>query len=128
MSLLDRIRECEQIFAGWKVLNSLEQLEELKQSSFHKPVVIFKHSTRCGISAHAKYRLENDWGFSDADMDFYYLDLIAHRPVSNKITEAFQVVHQSPQIILLRNGQSVFDTSHHMISVPVLRQALESVG
>lgn len=124
MSLLDRLRESEQIFEGWKKLSHPEQLEQLIQDSFQKPVVIFKHSTRCGISAHAKYRLESDWGFSEEDMDFYYLDLIAYRHVSNQIAETFRVTHQSPQIILICNGQAVFDTSHHMISVPVIRRAL----
>ncbi len=126
MHLSDRIRESETIFPEWKILDQTEQLEQLQEVSYRKPVVIFKHSTRCGISAHAKFRLESEWSFTQEDLDFYYLDLIAYRQVSNQVAEMFQVTHQSPQIILLRDGRAVFDTSHHMISVEVLKKAMEA--
>lgn len=126
MHLSDRIRESETIFPEWKILDQTEQLEQLQEVSYRKPVVIFKHSTRCGISAHAKFRLESEWSFTPEDLDFYYLDLIAYRQVSNQVAEMFQVTHQSPQIILLRHGRAVFDTSHHMINVEVLKKAMEA--
>ena len=125
MNLSDRIRESESIFGEWKVLDQLGQLEQLQEASHHKPVVIFKHSTRCGISAHAKFRLESEWNFTPEDLDFYYLDLIANRPVSNQVAEKFKVTHQSPQVILLQGGKAIFDTSHHLISVGALKRALE---
>jgi len=125
MFLSDRIRESESIFQDWKILVQPEQLDELREASYQKPVVIFKHSTRCGISAHAKFRLEREWNFSTDELDFYYLDLIAYRPVSNQIAVDFGVTHQSPQIILLRNGKAVFDTSHHQISARTLQEALK---
>ncbi|MFZ4427679.1 MAG: bacillithiol system redox-active protein YtxJ [Saprospiraceae bacterium] len=126
MNLSDRIRESESIFQHWKVLYQPEQIDQLREASYRKPVIIFKHSTRCGISAHAKFRLESAWDFSADVLDFYYLDLIAYRPISNQIAEDFGITHQSPQIILLRNGKAVFDTSHHQISVPVIQEVLEN--
>lgn len=125
MNLSDRIRESESIASGWKVLDQTRQLEQLQEESHKKPVVIFKHSTRCGISAHAKFRLESEWSFTPEDLNFYYLDLITYRQVSNQVAETFQVTHQSPQIILLRGGKAIFDTSHHNISVGVLKKAME---
>ncbi len=125
MSYLNNYLQSEALYGPWKVLHKEEQLEEMISLSHQKPVVIFKHSTRCGISAHAKYRLENEWGFQPEELEFYYLDLIAHRPISNRITQDFQVVHQSPQLIVLRHGKAVFDASHHLISAALLRQALE---
>jgi bacillithiol system protein YtxJ len=125
MNLSDRIRESESIFPEWKVLDQTGQLEQLQEASHRKPVVIFKHSTRCGISAHAKFRLEREWSFAPEDLDFYYLDLIAYRQVSNQVAETLQVTHQSPQIILLREGKAIYDSSHHMISVEELKKAME---
>lgn len=125
MSMFNQMLESETVFPDWKTINHPGQLDQLREISHQKPVVIFKHSTRCGISAHAKYRLESEWNFSPDELDFYYLDLLAHRPVSNHIAESLKVTHQSPQIILLRQGNAVFNTSHHMISVEVLKKALE---
>jgi bacillithiol system protein YtxJ len=125
MNLSDRIRESESIFPEWKVLDQTGQLEQLQEASHRKPVVIFKHSTRCGISAHAKFRLEREWSFAPEDLDFYYLDLIAYRQVSNQVAETLQVTHQSPQLILLREGKAIYDSSHHMISVEELKKAME---
>ncbi len=70
MNLSDRIRESESIFQHWKVLYQPEQIDQLREASYRKPVIIFKHSTRCGISAHAKFRLESAWNFSADVLDF----------------------------------------------------------
>lgn len=126
MSFLDRFRNSqkEEIHQDWKNLNELGQLDTIVKASFDKPVALFKHSISCGISAMAKYQLERDWDFEQDELDFYYLDLINHRPVSNKIAEQFGVIHQSPQIILLKNGKASYHTSHHAISVGDLKKAL----
>ncbi len=110
--------------AEWKILNDAAQLQQITADTFHKPVVLFKDSTSCGISARAKYELEKNWDFSADELDFYYLDLLTYRPISNQIATDYGVTHQSPQIILLKNGQAVYHTSHHRISVVALRQAL----
>ena len=109
---------------NWIHLDTAAQLEQIKRDSFVKPVVIFKHSVTCGISAFAKQRLEDKWDFTDEDFDFYYLDLLSYRPISNQISSDFKVTHQSPQIILIKDGSAVYNTSHHAISVDDLRKSL----
>ena len=127
MGFLDNLfnqQKEEALKHNWKILNDEAQLEQLKQDSFHKPVVIFKHSIRCGISSMIKFNLESDWDFAEADMDFYYLDLINYRSVSNLVASDLGVGHQSPQVIVLKDGRATFDTSHHAISVAKLHDAL----
>jgi len=116
------------IHPDWKVLSTIEQLDEVVEGSKKKPVVLFKHSTTCGISAGAKHALESKWDFAAGDLDFYYLDLLNLRPISNEIASRFGVIHQSPQIIVIADGKAVFDTSHHRISADTLRGALESAN
>jgi len=110
----------QQLKEGWKELTSLSELEELNTRSFEKPMVIFKHSTRCGISAHAKDKL-NAIKISDA-FDFYYLDLISNRDVSHRIADKYSVTHQSPQLIIIKEGQAVFHTSHQGVSAEAVEQ------
>lgn len=106
----------------WKVLNDEAGLEEIAERSASRPQVIFKHSTRCSISSVAKGRLDR----SDAPptMDFYYLDLIRYRNISNKIAEVFNVPHESPQVLVIRDGKCVYDESHIAIDMnEILSQA-----
>lgn len=116
------------VHESWKVLSTMEQLDEIVEDSKKKPVVLFKHSLTCGISAGAKHGLESKWDFNEDELDFYYLDLLNLRPISNEIANRFGVIHQSPQVIVIANGKAVFDTSHHRISVPALRSAIESAS
>ena len=115
------------MISEWNVLQSRDQLETAIQQSFIKPVVIFKHSLTCGISARSKYILEGDWDFAKEDIDFYYLDLLNFRQISNEIESRFGVRHQSPQLIIIKNGEAVYDVSHHRISVPVIHRALDEI-
>ncbi len=112
------------VFGDWKVLNKEEQLDQIIKDSHEKPVVLFKHSVSCGISGQSKYKLESNWNFSKEDLDFYYLDLLSYRSVSNKIADMFGVIHQSPQVIVLKEGKVVYHTSHHDISVAGIARAL----
>lgn len=126
MGYLENFNQAQQnpVFDAWKALQDEQQLHEIIEASKSKPVVIFKHSTRCGISEGAKYTLIENWNFTEQDLDFYYLDLLRYRTISNKIAEDFQVTHQSPQVLVLKAGEVVFHTSHHRISVDVLRNNL----
>ncbi|MCB0737600.1 MAG: bacillithiol system redox-active protein YtxJ [Bacteroidetes bacterium] len=110
---------------GWKHLKSAEDLEHINHVSKSKPVVLFKHSTRCGTSFMVKDQLESAWNLSEDDLEFYYLDLLAHRDISNLIASQYGVVHQSPQILVIKDGKSVFDTSHQMISVRAIANAIK---
>jgi bacillithiol system protein YtxJ len=99
----------------WNELTSEEQLQQIKAKSSDRPQVIFKHSTRCGISAVAKSRLER-WTPTE-EFDFYYLDLIRFRQLSSKVAETFAVYHESPQVLVIKNGECVYDESHLSISL-----------
>lgn len=114
----------EALHQQWKRLVSEDQLDQIDADSKEKPVVLFKHSTSCGISAMAKYKLEKEWDFELQEMDFYYLDLWAYRPLSNEVANRYQVIHQSPQIIIIKDGQAVYDASHHMVNVATLKNHL----
>ena len=100
---------------NWIPLTEEAQLEQVKEQSTKQPVVIFKHSTRCSISSMAKSRLERETPAPNTL--FYYLDLIAHRSLSNKVAELFHVHHESPQILLIKNGECTYDESHNGISM-----------
>ncbi|PSL46585.1 bacillithiol system protein YtxJ [Chitinophaga niastensis] len=95
---------------NWKTLISEEQLPEINTASAHQPVAIFKHSTRCSISSMAKARL--DRAAAPEGLTFYYLDLIANRALSNKVAETYNIPHESPQLLLIRNGECIYDESH----------------
>ena len=100
---------------SWNQLTDVSQLEEISAASKAKPQVIFKHSTRCSISSVAWQRLQKATQPSGAD--FYFLDLLAHRSISNKIVEIFKVHHESPQVLIIKNGACIFDESHLAISM-----------
>lgn len=108
---------------NWVHLDAENKLNDLIKESNDKPVMFFKHSTRCSISSMALSRLESNWDLEDAVIPVY-LDLIAHRDLSNKLVEVFTVDHQSPQIILVKDGISVLDISHSEISVDAVKKSL----
>jgi bacillithiol system protein YtxJ len=99
----------------WIDINNAGQLEAIKELSASKPQLIFKHSTRCSISSVAKSRLER--ADTPDDIDFYYLDLINHKDLSAKIAGDFSVYHESPQVLLIKNGECVYDESHSGINM-----------
>lgn len=107
---------------NWKHLILEEALETITEDSFAKPQLVFKHSTRCSISSMAKNRLERDWNL--ADVEPWYLDLIAYRSVSNMIESRFKVRHESPQAILFINGAVVYHASHSEITVDDIKAHL----
>jgi bacillithiol system protein YtxJ len=108
---------------NWIPLQFVRQLDEMVAVSGQKPAVIFKHSTRCSISRFALKQFENEFALEDK-VDAYFLDLIEYRDVSNEIANRFQVVHQSPQLLLIKNGQSVYDASHSDIDAGDLVERL----
>ncbi|WP_337965215.1 bacillithiol system redox-active protein YtxJ [uncultured Flavobacterium sp.] len=106
---------------NWTELNDLAQLSEIEALSNEKPVVIFKHSTRCSISRMALKQFEREFDLNET-VDAYFLDLIAHRDVSNEIANRFNVYHESPQLILIKNGKAVYDVSHSDIDAIALKE------
>lgn len=109
---------------NWTPITSTDQLDEIIDLSAEVPCLILKHSTRCSISTVAKHRLEKNWNFEDQQLAPYYLDLIAFRDVSNSIVGKFGIDHQSPQILLIKDGQCVYDESHFGIKISQIKAAL----
>lgn len=105
----------------WKELNNIEDLETALKASHEQPVALFKHSTRCSVSLMAKKSIERFW---DLDIDAYYLDLIVHRDVSNSIAEQLEVHHQSPQMVLVKDGKAIYNASHGSIDVDAMGELL----
>ena len=99
---------------GWRPLTDLGQLNEIIDLSTEKPVLIFKHSTRCSISRMVLKQFENEFDLQNKVIP-YFLDLLEFRNVSNEIASRFGVTHKSPQIILVNDGKAVYDRSHESI-------------
>jgi bacillithiol system protein YtxJ len=106
---------------SWTPLQTESQLQEITARSADRPQLIFKHSTRCSTSALVKGRLER--AAQPGEIDFYYLDLLSHRPISNKIADAFRIRHESPQVLLIRNGECIYDESHLGITMDGIVEA-----
>jgi len=108
---------------NWHTIISEEQLDTIQEASYHKPQLIFKHSTTCSISKMALSRFER--AEAPDSIDFHYLDLLNYRAISNAIAEKFQVHHESPQVILIKNGECTYDESHYGI---MMDEVIEQAG
>ncbi|MCW3084441.1 MAG: bacillithiol system protein YtxJ [Bacteroidetes bacterium] len=110
----------------WLLLSEENQLVEIYERSFEpdiKGIILFKHSTRCGISSMAKSRLER---YGNFDAPVYYLDLLSYRNLSDKIAGQYDVEHQSPQVIIIKNGKCVYTASHSEIDFASIQTFLNS--
>ena len=121
MSLLKKIFGSKEVnkepkkIIPWNRLISIDQLNELDKESFHQPIAIFKHSSRCGVSSMTLRQFESNFNIEIDNVKLYFLDLIAFREVSNEVAIRFQVMHQSPQLIVLKNGNTIHHSSHYSI-------------
>ncbi|RUA37047.1 MAG: bacillithiol system redox-active protein YtxJ [Bacteroidetes bacterium] len=110
---------------NWNRLDKIDTLDKIIEESKENPVVIFKHSTSCSISAMALNRLERSWNENEmSEVKAYFLDLISYRDISNAVAEKFGVMHQSPQVLLIKNGECVYDDSHMGISYQNLKSGI----
>jgi bacillithiol system protein YtxJ len=105
----------------WNDLTEIKQLDEIAESSVETPVIIFKHSTRCSISRMALKQFERDYNIEAGKAKPYFLDLLEHRDISNEIASRFTVQHQSPQLIIVKNGKVVYNASHQDIDAGVVK-------
>lgn len=110
------VKEMEETKLNWLPLTSTEELSVIKEQSKNETVLIFKHSTRCGISRMVIKQFENLFDETTCNMKVYYLDLLNYREISNEISTVFQVIHQSPQLLIIRNAHTVFHASHYDIT------------
>lgn len=120
MGLLNKIfggstEQKEEKVLPWIFLTTESQLEEITKKSFEKIQVVFKHSTRCSISSVSMNKFVKNYNVPKEDADLYYLDLLNYRSVSDEVGYKFQVIHQSPQVLVIKNGEAVYDASHYSI-------------
>jgi bacillithiol system protein YtxJ len=108
----------------WIHLESEQQLLDAIETSASKPVVIFKHSTRCSISSMAMNRLKNAASKYGVVADLYYLDLLSYRPISSLVADTLEVTHESPQLLIVKDVKCVFHTSHGNIREEILESHL----
>ena len=98
---------------NWNNLTDITQLNTIDEESKTQKVMILKHSTRCSISSAALGRIERKWKEDDeSSVKPYYLDLIAHRDISNAIETRYSVYHESPQVLIISNGKCIFSQTH----------------
>jgi bacillithiol system protein YtxJ len=110
----------------WNELRETKQLQDLTTESHQQPILIFKHSTSCSISRAALGRFERSWNENEMkDVKPYFLDLLSYRTISKNIEDQFLVEHESPQILLIRNGESVYNRSHLDIDYKSVRSEVE---
>lgn len=107
---------------NWILLNDLKVLDEAIAISYKKTVIIFKHSTRCSVSRFVLKQFENEYNFSAEQLEPFFLDLLNHRNISNEIAQRFAIEHQSPQMIVLKDGVAVFSCTHNDIEACVLKK------
>ena len=109
----------------WLSLEKDQQLDDIIQLSYNvqvDAVAIFKHSTRCSISSMAKNRLERSWNPNNKNIPFYYLDLLAFRQLSNEVANRFDLMHESPQLLLIQKGELKAHASHSAISSSLIEE------
>jgi len=110
---------------AWKPIHTADELAAVQQAASQKPQVLFKHSTRCSISAMAKARFERAWTTEDdARFDAHLIHVVENREVSNQVAEALDVHHESPQLIVLHHDEVLLDQSHGEIALDEVREVI----
>ncbi|MEO5644640.1 MAG: bacillithiol system redox-active protein YtxJ [Bacteroidia bacterium] len=110
----------------WKELTSIAELDELIALSETSTVLILKHSSRCSISKMSLDRLERKWKDGDEQKAVpYFLNLLKHRDVSDAIVQRFGVQHESPQVLLIRNGKCIYSATHSEIEYGEIMETLK---
>ena len=119
-----KVKEEKETNVNWIPLNSLEQIKTIKELSKSETILVFKHSTRCGISGMVIKRFENLFDSSMNNIKVYYLDLLNFRAISDEVGYSFQAEHQSPQLLIIRNEVAVLNVSHYDISTVNIQKYL----
>ncbi|WP_034924066.1 bacillithiol system redox-active protein YtxJ [Gillisia sp. CAL575] len=105
----------------WIQLITIETLEVIAEDSFNQPIAILKHSTSCGISRMVLRQFEQNYNLDPDSVKLYFLDLLSYRDISNKIASRFNVPHESPQLIVIKDGKVIYTASHSEINVEKLK-------
>jgi bacillithiol system protein YtxJ len=120
-SIFGKSEEGEVSKINWIDLNNESQLDDIQKISKNKSIIIFKHSTRCSISRFVLKQFENEFNLQDK-MDCYFLDLLKNREISNEISKRFKIIHQSPQLIVIKDGLAIYNASHEDIDAAELEK------
>ncbi|PJB13318.1 MAG: bacillithiol system redox-active protein YtxJ [Flavobacteriales bacterium CG_4_9_14_3_um_filter_40_17] len=112
------------VLIPWIQLTETQQLDEIDQLSENKSVVIFKHSTRCGISRSVLRRFESEFDSEVENTKYYFLDLLAYRDLSKEIAIRYHAVHESPQLLIIQKGKVIYNVSHHDIQISGLKSVI----
>ena len=116
MGIFSAFKSKQKVDFPWIDLISSDQLKTAINNSDKQTIILFKHSTRCSISSMAKSRFENNWNTENKSSDIYYLDLLAHRDISNEIENITGIEHQSPQVIVIKNQKVIYQATHSTIN------------
>ena len=111
----------EKLSIPWIQLTQIETLEEIAEDSSNQSIAILKHSTSCGISRMVLRQFEQNYNLDPDTFKLYFLDLLSYRDISNKIATRFNVPHESPQLIVIKDGKAIYDASHSAIDVEKLK-------
>lgn len=120
-SIFGKSDELEVLKINWIDLNNESQLDDIQKISKNKSIIIFKHSTRCSISRFVLKQFESEFNLQDK-MDCYFLDLLKNREISNEISKRFKIIHQSPQLIVIKDGLAIYNASHEDIDAAELEK------
>jgi monothiol bacilliredoxin len=109
---------------NWLAFTESNQIETITLQSNKKPILIFKHSTRCGVSRMSLKNFESEYDLDETSIDLYFLDLLKYKSISNEVSLKFKVQHQSPQVIVLKNEKVIYHDSHFSICVNAIKKVL----
>lgn len=109
---------------NWENLVDISQLDDLIEESYEKIVIIFKFSTQCGISRMAFNEFEKDFHYKEEEVKCYYLDILSYRTVSNEVADRFKVTHESPQLLVIKSGRVIDNSSHENIDAKSIEKYL----
>lgn len=113
--LLNDEEEAPKSAFPWVFIKSELELQDLQKKSFEQLQVVYKHSTSCGISSMVLRQFQNTPDIQGVQATFYVLDLLSNRGLSNEISSTYGVIHQSPQLLLIKDGAVVAHASHYSI-------------
>jgi bacillithiol system protein YtxJ len=107
---------------NWINADSTEKLDEIKELSNSEKVLILKFSTGCGVNYAVRNLLEREWTDGEMRMKTYIVDVLASKELSGKIANDYAVEHESPQVLIIKNGKPVFTASHGRVLYSEIRK------
>lgn len=112
------------LLTNWNTVYNENQIKQIIKESYTQPQLLFKHSTRCGISRMALTNFERDFNWDNQEIKMHFLDVLLYRDVSNAAAEILSVKHESPQVILVKDGKAIYNASHGSISAKAIEEYL----